>query len=114
MKRKKNIYSQIDKIDLTYSDAAQGEAQGSPPRKRANIFDTECVIVVAELSDIAINYAQELLKIQFQELNGLHSTLLQERKVELSEVKNKLQIIHCSKRNHWTVASTVNCKLEEV
>ena len=82
--QRKNIYSQTDKIDLTYSDATQGEAQGSPPRKRAKIFNVECVIMRAELSDITINYAQELLKIQFQELNGLHSTLLQERKVELS------------------------------
>ena len=83
---------------------------------QAKNFDAERVIIGAELSDITINYAQELLKIQFQQLNGLHSTVLQERKVELSEaqVKNKLQIIHCSKRHHWIVASTVNCKLEEV
>ena len=57
--REKNIYSQTDKIDLTYSDATQGEAQDSPPRKRAKIFDVECVIMRAELSDITINYAQE-------------------------------------------------------
>ena len=31
-----------------------------------------------------------------------------------AQVKNKLQIIHCSKQNHWIVASTVNYKLEEV
>ena len=56
----------------------------------------------AELSDITINYAQELLKLQFKELNGLQSTTLQEKKIELSEaqVKNKLQIIHCSKHLH--------------
>ena len=83
---------------------------------QAKNFDAGRVIMGAELSDITINYTQELLKIQFQQLNGLHATLLQERKVELSEaqVKNKLQIIHCSKRHHWIVASTVNCKLEEV
>ena len=113
---KENLFSQADKIDLTNCDTAQGETQGSPPRKRAKNFDAECVIMGAELSDITINYAQELLKVQFQELNGLQSTLLQVREVELSEaqVKNKLQIIHCSKRHHWIVASTVNCKLEEV
>ena len=108
---KENLFSQADKIDLTNCDTAQGKTQGSPPRKRAKNFDAECVIMGAELSDITINYAQELLKIQFQELNGLQSTLLQVREVELSEaqVKNKLQIIHCSKRHHWIVASTVNC-----
>ena len=60
---KENIQSQTNKIDLTYSDATQGEAQGSPPRKRAKNFDAECVIMGAELSDITISYAQELLKI---------------------------------------------------
>ena len=57
------FYSQTDEIDLTYSDPTQGEAQGSPPRKRGKIFDAECVIMGAELSDITINYAQELLKV---------------------------------------------------
>ena len=71
---KENLFSQADKIDLTNCDTAQGETQGSPPRKRAK------------------------------------STLLQVREVKLSEaqVKNILQIIHCSKRHHWIVASTVN------
>ena len=113
---KENLFSQADKIDLTNCDIARGETQGSPPRKRAKNFDAECVIMGGELSDITINYAQELFKIQFQELNGLQSTLLQVREVELSEaqVKDKPQIIHCSKRYHWIVASTVNCKFEEV
>ena len=113
---KENICSQTDKIYLTNCDTeltAQAEAQGSPPRKRAKNFDAECVIMGAELSDITINYALELLKLQFKELNGLQSTILQEKKIELLEaqVKNKLQI---SKRLHWIVASTVNCKFEEV
>ena len=56
---------------------------------QAKNFDAERVIMGAELSDITINYAQELLKIQFQQLNGLHSTVLQERKVELSEAQVK-------------------------
>ena len=80
-------FSQTDKIDLTNSDTAQGEAQGSPPRKKAKNFDAECVIMGAELSDITINYTQELLKIQFQERNGLHSTLLQERKWNYQKLK---------------------------
>ena len=73
---KENIYSQTDKIDLTYSNATQGEAQGSPSRKIAKIFDAESVIMGAELSDITINYAQELLKIQFQELKKYNCQML--------------------------------------
>ena len=99
---KENIYSQsqTDKIDLTYSDRAQGKAQGSPPKKRAKNLDAECTIMGAELSDMTLKYAQELLKIQFQELNGLHSTLLQERKVELSEapVKNNFKLFTAPSR----------------
>ena len=59
------VFSQTDKIDLTKSDTAQDEAQGSPPRKRTKNFNAECVLMGAELSDITINYVQELLKIQF-------------------------------------------------
>ena len=85
---KENIYSQTDKIDLTYSDAAQGKAQGSPPRKTTKIFDAEYVIMGAELSDIIIiNYAQMLLKIQFQELNGLHSPLCKKGKWNFQKLK---------------------------
>ena len=112
---KENIFSQNDRIDLTNCDS-ELTAQDIPPRKKAKIFDAECVIMGTELSDITRNCVQGLLKLQCQELNGFQSTLLQEKKVELSEaqVKNKLQIIHCSKRYHWIVGSTVNCKFKEV
>ena len=30
------------------------------------------------------------------------------------EIRNKVQIIHCSRRKHWIVATTVNCKEGEV
>jgi len=84
---KENIFSQKDRINVSNCDS-ELTAQDSPPRKKAKNFDAECVIMGAELSDITINYAQELLKLQFQELNGLQSTLLQE-KIELSEAQVK-------------------------
>ena len=46
MKRKKTFILKLIKSDLIYSDATQGEAQGSPPRKRAKIIDAECVIPI--------------------------------------------------------------------
>ena len=61
------------------------------------------------LSDLSMYLAQRILKNQFPTLNGLQSTLLQQKtnpatSSELS--RNCLQIIHC-RSNHWIVASTV-------
>lgn len=63
-----------------------------------------------------INFAQQLLKAQFTKLNGLTSTLYQEKRVQLTEnlVQNKVQIVYCKTRHHWIAASTVNCATGEV
>ena len=45
IEEKENVCSQTDKIDLTNSDTAQGEAQSSLPRKKAKNFDAERVIM---------------------------------------------------------------------
>ena len=70
----------------------------SLPKKKSKNYDVERTIMGEELSDLTINYAQELLKMQFKHLNGFHSTLLQDKVVQLShnEVKDKVQIIFCS------------------
>ena len=69
-----------------------------------------------ELSDDEINLAQQLLKEQYNKLNGLQSTLLQSKHLNLTEneIRNKIQIIHCYPRHHWIVASTVGCALNQV
>ena len=61
-----------------------------------------------ELTDLEINFAQQLLKEQFQHINGLRSTLLLERDMKISS-KNRLQIIFCKERKHWVVATTISC-----
>ena len=70
-----------------------------------------------KLTDLEINLAQHLLKAQFSNLNGLQSTLLQE-KVPVSmpreELQNKLQLIFCKEREHWAVVTTINCNGNEV
>jgi len=85
--------------------------EGEPPKKKAKITNFEGIIMGELLTDVEINFAQSLLKKQFPKLNGLDSTLYQEKKIELSEgsVQNKLQIIHCKARQHWIIASTLNC-----
>ena len=67
-----------------------------------------------ELTDIEINLAQQLLKCQFPEVNGLQSTLLQDKQTLLTErsVNDKIQIIHCKRRHHWVVATTMNCNIK--
>ena len=42
-----------------------------------------------ELSDVHINLAQRLLRAQFPELNGLLSTLLQEKETSVIEKKER-------------------------
>ena len=68
------------------------------------------------MTDETINQAQQLLKSKYQRFNRFQSTLLQQRKMALTdmEIRNKVQIIHCSRRKHRIVATTVNCKEGEV
>ena len=51
----------------------------SPPKKKCKIFDDEGIIMGNELTDIEINLAQQLLKAQFNSINGLESTLHQQK-----------------------------------
>ena len=68
------------------------------------------------LSDVHISRAQQILKHQFFYLNGLESSLYQDKDLVRSEemVKNKVQIVYCKDREHWIVASTVNKHIGEV
>ena len=90
----------------------------SPPKKKQKCFDIENILLDCELSDIEVNHAQHLIKLQFSHLTGLQSTLLQEKLLtgtsEKSEFKNKLQIIFCKERKHWILATTIGCCNNEV
>jgi len=52
-----------------------------------------------KLSDLEINFAQRLRKLQFPELNGLDYTLLQQKKAHFKSEKlqSKLQIMVAEK-----------------
>ena len=65
--------------------------------------------------DKHINFAQQLLKMQFPGLsmNGLRSTLLQMKKQPLSDSKQVVQIVH-SCGDHWLALSTVSAVDGEV
>jgi len=47
--------------------------------------EIEKIIMGEELTDVHINLAQRLLRAQFSELNGLLSTLLQEKETSVIE-----------------------------
>ena len=85
------------------------EANNEPPpnkRKLSNI-DIEGIIIGEKLCDAEINLAQRILRVQFPELGGLQSTLLQQKEAPIPERKeNMLQIIHCGSHHHWIVATT--------
>ena len=63
----------------------------------------------AKLSDLFINVAQKMLSIQFPKLNGLISTLIQEKKNMCKPIRNQLQIIY-SRDDHRIIASSVFLK----
>ena len=68
------------------------------------------------LSDVSMCLAQCILKNQFPALNGLQSTLLQQKTNSATTSKlntNCLQIIHY-RSNHWIVALTIGCEQVEV
>ena len=105
----------VSQVDLT-TVSASVPTECSPPKKRQRLFDAESIIMGNRLTDLEINLAQQLLKSQFDNLNGLQSTLLQEKAMTVtkSELQNKLQVIFCKERQHWIVATTINCDENEV
>ena len=100
-------------VDLTESRL---EIEQLPLRKRHKKFCEEAIIMGQELSDLDINFTQHLLKVQYPELNGLKSTLLQGKKAAPTDnsISNNIQIIYCQGRHHWITVTTVNCKAGEV
>ena len=96
-------------IDLTVSK----DLSPSPKKQR---FDEEGIIMGLKLSDRESNLAQQMLKSQFSQLNGFHSTLLQSRMTDSMhlECQNKIQVIFCQQRRYWIVGTTINCEGKEV
>lgn len=112
-----STYSQnAEMVDL--SECSTGDlitAADGPSCKQIRV-DFERIIMGEKLSDLDINAAQRILKLQFPNIHGLESTLYQmkERKLNEAQVKNKIQIIHCLQRQHWIVATTVGCEANVV
>ena len=76
----------------------------SPPKKRHKKFDEEGLIMGEKLTDMEIDFAQQLLKSQFPHINGLESTLIQQKAKLATDHDesndNKIQIVFCNDREH--------------
>ena len=73
----------------------------SPPKKRLKKFEEETIIMGERLTDVEINLAQRILKSQFPNISGLHSTLFDLFQCKPCTAtdqisKNKLQIVFCN------------------
>ena len=80
----------VEVTDLETADAV------SPKKKTVKplCIDTHLIIMGEKLTDMEINHCQKLLKLQFPKLNGLRSTLQQD-KPSSEPTTNWVQIIHC-------------------
>ena len=69
-----------------------------------------------KLTDVEINFAQRILKVQFPRVSGLQSTLFQCKPYTADDQinENKLQIVFCKDRSHWILATTIRCETGEV
>ena len=56
------------------------------------------------------------MRSQFPIINGLQSTLLQDKKdhSQIGPSDIKIQIIHCRERYHWVTATTIGCEVGEI
>ncbi len=63
------------------------------------------------LNDKHIDYAQAILKVMFQNIQGLHSTLLLPFLNTLLPSTGALQVMHI-RGNHWITVSTIGCSSE--
>ena len=101
---------------VVHNNIVVEEVVCSPPKKRLKKFNEEAIIMGEKLTDVEINLAQRILKLQFSNLNGLHSTLFQCKPCTADDQinDNKLQIVFCKDRSHWILATTIGCESGEV
>ena len=74
--------------------------------------DKKAIIDGKMLQDQHIDYAHRLINQQFPNINGLQSSLMQDKPFKGS-TKNALQIIHI-RGNHWIVAASHKAKVVRV
>lgn len=61
----------------------------SPPKKRSKSFDEQAIIMGNELTDVKINFAQQLLKAQFKNIRGLEPIYFNRKVVHCQRIPYK-------------------------
>ena len=86
-------------VNLYVEDSKDNPTVKPPPMKKSRLH-YEAIIMGEVLSDIHINMAQAVLKVQFNKLNEFESTLYQRKEVKWMEEKitMKVQIVHCRQK----------------
>ena len=79
---------------------------------RLTIEDKNTITDGKRLNDKHISFAQNVLKIQFPEIEGLKQTILQER-VKLDSSKHIVQILHVH-GDHWITISNLKCDRNKI
>lgn len=109
--------TKLDADVITVDDIKTADSSSKPWLSAGQItlseMDRNAITRGEMLNDNHINFAQELLKIQFKHLSGLCSTLLLAKKNRLQPATDAVQIIH-TRGNDWIVASTIGCLPNEV
>ena len=111
--------SQACSINATSHHQKDPAEVSGPPAKKTplTLVNASCcilgsdeqdeVIMGERLTDLHVNFAQELLKSQFPSLMGLESTLLVTKECfKTAGTTNKLQILFC-RGNHWITVSNI-------
>ena len=76
------------------------------------IEDRQMISSGQRLTDRHINFAQRLIQAQFQQLDGLHLTLIQDKQYSGSK-KNFLQVLFI-KEGHWVVIASHDGKVFQI
>ena len=107
-------------LERVFSDGSDSDDNGSNysewvRRDKSVLSITDKMIIESgdELTDQHIQMAQYLLKSQFPLIGGLYNTLKQRQRV-IGCTTNTIQIIYCSRREHWIMVSTKGCPAGEV
>ena len=66
---------------------------------KLTLEDRDAIMDGQELNDLVINFAQQVLRLQFPNVKGFQSTLIQEKKIKGNFEQERVQIVH-SHGNH--------------
>ena len=107
------VSSPVISVDDSTLDTVSSKVWIAFGQKVLTEVDKDIVMLGEKLNDKHMNFAQALIKKQFSNLSGLHSTLtiFQLQAPIVSE--NVLQILHIG-GDHWVVASNIGCTTGEV